>query len=121
MSDYADADLVLAIVKPADHLKERAEERLSQGRLTIPFSVGMELLFVAHKFNRPRTALIAAAAKRFDIDNLDILLVAADALDEGDVTTVFDAVHAAQAFIDGQDLHTTDRRLLASAFPTKAS
>lgn len=120
MTAFADADVVAAIVKPADHLKARAEALLRKTPVIVPFSAGIELLFVARKFSIPCVDFIGAASRRFDLDRVDVLLTAAEALDEGEVATVFDAVHAAQALVDGAILFTTDRGLRASPFPVKA-
>lgn len=114
----ADADLVAAIVKPTDHLKRRAEAHLRKFALTVPFSVGIELLFVAKKHGISYVDFLGAASTHFDIDRVDVLLAAAEALDNGEIGTVFGAVHASQALLDGIRLHTTDAKLLASAFPT---
>ncbi len=118
--DPADADLVLAIVKPHDHLKARAQQRCSAGPLRVPFSVGIELLFVARKFDAPCVDLLGAASRHFHVEQLDILLSAAEALDTGELGTVFDAVHAATALAQGRTLWTTDRKILDSAFPARA-
>lgn len=119
MTDFADADLVVAIVKPTDHLKVRAQRHLQTHRLRIPFSVGIELLFVARKHGASCGDFLGAAQHSFDLEDADVLLAAAEALDAAELTTVFDAVHAAQALVSGVKLHTTDRRLLASEFPTQ--
>jgi predicted nucleic acid-binding protein len=118
MKGLADADLVTALVKPTDHLRLRAEAHVRQHDLRVPFSVGIELLFVAEKFGLSRVDFIGAASQRFKVDQLEVLRAAANAMDEGEVRTVFDAVHAAQALVEGTTLHTTDKRLLASEFPT---
>lgn len=117
---FADADLVAAIVKPSDHLKKRAEAALREGGVDVPFSVGIELLFVAEKHGIPYVDFLGAAARRFAMDGAEILFTAAEALDQGDVGTVFDAVHAATAFHANTELVTTDRRLHKSPFPTRA-
>ncbi len=113
----ADADLVLAVVKPSDHLKARATAHLRTNDVRVPFSVGIELLLVAKKYGFGYTDLIATVVGRFQVERADVLAAAADALDEGYVGTVFDAVHASQAFVDGTRLHTTDAKLLASPLP----
>ncbi|MGB0652096.1 MAG: hypothetical protein ACPGQL_02750 [Thermoplasmatota archaeon] len=119
MVDYADADLVTAILKPTDHLKARAEAHLALHDVVVPFSVGIELLFVARKHGVPCRDWIAAATRHFDVERADILLAAARALDLEQVGTVFDAVHAASALQDDGRLHTTDRKIRASGFPIK--
>lgn len=119
-TDLADADLVAAIVKPTDHLKRRAEAHLRKHHLTVSFSVGIELLFVAKKHGVGYVDFVGAASTHFDMDRVDVLLAAAEALDKGEIGTVFDAVHAAQAMTTGAALHTTDEKLLASPYPTVA-
>ncbi len=114
----ADADLVTAIVKATDHLKRRAQAHLKDNAVTVPFSVGIELLFVAKKHGVGFVAFLGAASTHFEIDRVDVLLAAAEALDKQEISTVFDAVHASQALLDGTRLHTTDARLLRSPFPT---
>ena len=118
MKDLADADLVTAIVKASDHLKSRAEAQLRRHSLVVPFSVGIELLFVAKKHRIPYRQMIIDAARHFDMEQRDVLAAAAKALDRGEVATVFDAVHGAQALLRGVRLHTTDVKLHASPFPT---
>lgn len=120
MTDLADADLVVATVKVADHLKSRAEAHLRRHALTVPFSVGIELLFVAKKHGLPYVDFIGAATTHFELDRAPVLLAAAEALDSGEIATVFDAVHACQALLDGVRLHTTDKKLLASPYPTQS-
>lgn len=120
MTDYADADLVSAIVKDRDHLKLRAEHHLRHHSVRVPFSVGIELLFIAPKMGLRYRDFVGAATQHFEVERSKVLLTAAEALDEGEVKTVFDAVHAAQALADGVRLVTTDQKLLKSAFPTAA-
>ncbi|MHB8633910.1 MAG: hypothetical protein ACYDBQ_08110 [Thermoplasmatota archaeon] len=114
----ADADLVTAIVKTSDYLKRRAEGHLAKDDVTVPFSVGIELLFVAQKHGLSYVDFIGAASTHFTIDRVDVLLTAAEALDNAEIATVFDAVHASQALVDETTLHTTDQKILASPFPT---
>ena len=103
MTDTADLNLVLAVIKPSDALQARAVRHLRRtGRLLVPFSVGVELLFVARRFGLGCVESLGAA----------------EALDSGEVETVFDAVHLADAFHRSGSLHTADRRLLRTAFPT---
>ncbi len=116
----ADADLVAAIVKPTDHLKKRAEAHLKKNDVEVPFSVGIELLFVAQKHGVGYVDFVGAASTHFDIDRVDVLLAAAEALDKGEIGTVFDAVHASQALVNRTALHTTDAKVLTSPFPTVA-
>lgn len=119
MTDTADLNLVLAVIKSEDALRERAARHLQSGsRLRIPFSVGLELLFVAKRFRMGSVVSLGAAEAHFDLDGRDVLYTAAEALDSGEVPTVFDAVHLADAFHRGGALHTADERLLRTAFPT---
>ena len=120
MNDVADLNFVLAVILPEDPLKARAERRLSEhARLTIPFSVGVELLMVAKRFDLGCVAALGAASGRFDVEEQQVLATAAEALDSGEIGTVFDAVHCAEAYHRGVRLHTADDELLRSAFPTR--
>lgn len=120
MTDTADLTLVLAAIVPGDALPQRAGRHLQRSpRLLIPFSVGVELLFVAKRFDLGFVQSLGAAEARFDLESRDLLYTAAEALDAGDVGTVFDAVHLADALHRGGKLHTADRALLATAFPTE--
>lgn len=119
--DTADLDLVLAVIKPHDWLRARAMDHLAgRGRLLIPYSVGIELLFVAREAGvSSLVAALGAAESRFELEHRDVLYSAAQALDDGTLTTVFDAIHGADASDRGGRLHTTDRRLRVSGFPTE--
>lgn len=117
--DTADLNLVLAVIKPKDALRERALRHLrSHGRLLVPFSVALELLFVAKCFRLGFVECLGAAEGHFDLERRDVLYTAAEALDSGEVATVFDAIHLAGAFRRGATLHTADKRLLRNPFPT---
>lgn len=119
MTDTADLNLVLARILPRDSLHERAKRHLGEtGRLLAPFSVGMELLFVAARFGGTRVEALGAAEAHFDVEGRDVLYAAAEALDTGEVPTVFDAIHLADAMHRGGRLHTADERLHRTAFPT---
>ncbi len=119
MTDTADLNLVLAVIKPEDALRDRALTHLrSRGRLLLPFSVGLELLFVAKRFRLGFVESLGAAEAYFDVERREILYTAAEALDSGEVPTVFDAVHVADAFLRGGRLHTADERLLRTDHPT---
>jgi predicted nucleic acid-binding protein len=120
MTDHADANLVLAAIKPRDALRDRARRHLARtGRLIVPFAVGIELLLIAKKHGHPHGEVLDLAEAHFEVERLPVLRTAARSLDKGRITTVFDAVHAAQALHDGVVLHTADARLLASGFPTR--
>lgn len=119
MTDTADLSLVLAVIKPEDALRNRALRHLrGLGRLLIPLSVALELLFVAKRFRLGFVESLGAAEAHFDLENRRVLYTAAEALDSGEVTTVFDAVHLADAFHRGAALHTADARLLRTSFST---
>lgn len=119
MDDLADLNLVLAAILPQDALKPRAEAHLARrALLRVPFSVGVELLLVCRRFGMPATAAVGAAGARFGVENIDVLLSAAAMLDEGDVKTVFDALHVAEALVRGVRLHTADAALLLPELPT---
>ncbi len=119
MTDTADLNLVLAVIKTEDALRARAIAHLrSRERLLVPFSVGLELLFVAKRFRLGFVESLGAAEALFDVERREVLYTAAEALDSGEVPTVFDAVHLADAFHRGGCLHTADERLLRTDYPT---
>ncbi len=119
MTDTADLSLVLAVIKPEDGLRDRALRHIrSRGRLLIPFSAGLELLFAAKRLHLGFVDSPGAAEARFDLENRDALYTAAEALDSGEVATVFDAVHLADAFHRGVALHTAGEKLFRTSFTT---
>lgn len=119
MTDTADLNLVLGRILPGDALHERAKRHMNrQGRLLVPFSVGLELLFVASRFDFTCVEALGAAEAHFDIEAGKVLYTAAEALDAKEIPTVFDAIHLADALHRGGHLHTADNKLLASAYPT---
>lgn len=119
MTDTADLNLVLAAIKPKDALRDRALHHLRfRDRLLVPFSVALELLFVAKRFRLGFVESLGAAEGHFYLENRDVLYTAAEALDSGEVTTVFDAVHLADALHRGAALHTADEKLLRTSFST---
>lgn len=121
MSDTADLNLVLARILPKDALHERARRHLAKsGRLVVPFSVGMELLFICSRFRLGCVEALGAAEAHFDVEGRATLYSAAEALDAGDVPTVFDAVHLADALHRGGRLHSADERLQRTPFATVA-
>ncbi len=61
---------------------------------------------------------LGVAEAHFDREARDVLYTAAEALDSGEVPTVFDAFHLADAFHRGGALHTPDERLLRTVFAT---
>ena len=120
MSGTADANLVLAAINPDDALHARATRHLAAHRdVVVPYSVGIELLLIAKKHKLGHVELLAAAEERFTLENADVLYTAAEALDAREVGTVFDAVHLADAFHRKEALHTADKALVRSAFPTE--
>jgi predicted nucleic acid-binding protein len=119
MSDTADLNLVLGRILPEDALHQRAKRHTAKsGSLLVPFSVGLELLFVAHRFDFTCVEALGAAEAHFEIESAKVLYSAAEALDSKEIPTVFDAVHLADALHRGGRLHTADNKLLASQYPT---
>lgn len=120
MTDTADLNLVLARILPHDPLHERARRHLARtGRLLAPFSVGLELLFVATRFKLTCVEALGAAEGHFGLEGRAVLYAAGEALDSREVRTVFDAVHLADALHRNGHLHTADERLQRTAFPTE--
>lgn len=120
MTDTADLNLVLARILPSDALHDRAQSHLeSTDTLTVPMSVGMELLFIAHRFDLSHVEALGATQTHFQLEQADLLYTAAEALDTEEVDTVFDAIHLADAFHRSGRLHTTDQVLQKSPFPTQ--
>jgi hypothetical protein len=119
MTGHADANLVLAVIKPGDALADRGKRHVSKfSSLEVPFAVGIELLLIAKKHKLLHEEVIDLAEEHFEVERLETLRTAARCLDKGRIKTVFDAVHAADAFHAKTTLHTADERLLASGFPT---
>jgi predicted nucleic acid-binding protein len=107
------------VIKPRDALRERAIEHLSYHEsLLVPFSIGIELLFVAKRFRMGFLESLGATEARFELEKRNVLYTAAETLDSGEADTVFDAIHLADAFHRGGSLHTVDSRLLRTPFPT---
>lgn len=119
MTDTADLNLVLGRILPDDALHERAKRHLDgTGPLVVPTTVGIELLFAAERFDGARVDVLGAAQAHFDLEAPEVLYTAAEALDAGDVATVFDALHLADALHRGGKLHTADEELQGTAFGT---
>lgn len=87
----------------------------------MPFSVGLELLFVSHRWNLGRVEALGAADAHSEVEWADVLYTAAEALDAGEVSTVFDAVQCAEALHRDAVLETADAALHETAFPTRDS
>lgn len=119
MNDTADLNLIIAMVNPDDALHERARRHLRGRRLLAPFSVGIELLVVSKKRGVGLYDSLAEAEKSFDLENRDILYTAAEAVESGEVKTMFDALHLADAMHRDVKLHTADAELLRTSFPTQ--
>jgi predicted nucleic acid-binding protein len=121
MSGIADANLVLAVINPKDALHRRGTDHVREHRsVQVPFSVGIELLLIAKKHGHAYLELLRAVEACFEVERRAVLFTAAEALDTGEVRTVFDAVHLAEALHRGERLHTADEDLWATAFPTTA-
>lgn len=121
MSGIADANLVLAVINPEDALHRRGAAHLREQRgLRVPLSVGIELLLIAKKHGHVYLELLRAVERHFEVGDRAVLYTAAEALDTGEVRTVFDAVYLAEALHRSERLHTADEDLLATAFPTTA-
>lgn len=119
MTGLADASLVIAALQPRDALHARAVEHLRvHGRLLVPMTVAVELLLGTRARKGSCVDLITAAELHFDIEGREVLLIAAAALDDGTVATVFDSLHLAEALSRGSSLHTADDDLLRTDFPT---
>ena len=95
---YADSDFILALVKPSDWLKERAEKILNENKGDIRTSLVslIEIALVLEKFN---LRVLEIFANLFDIIEIDeseqrIALTAASYIEENGLN-VFDAFHAA--------------------------
>ncbi len=119
MAGSADANLLVASVYADDALHTRATahlQRVDRLRATVP--AVLEAFIAVRRKGGSQQALIADLAKRFDIEQQAVLETAARALDEGLIGTPFDAYHAAEALLRGERLHTADKELLASEFPT---
>lgn len=116
MSRYVETDFLIALLKPDDWLRERAEATLAtdESVYTSLFSY-VELLVEAYEpeqgidFDVPRVVanLLEVVPVRPVADE-DIALAAATFLDEHAVTP-FDAFHAGVAVTNGDRIHASDR------------
>lgn len=115
----ADLNLVLAVIKEEDALKARAMRYVAaRPRPVAPVSVGIELLLWCRKHRLAYVDWMDRAIERFDVENAEVLQIAAQALKEGRVRSPFDAVHLAEALHRGVPLATADEALWTSGFPT---
>jgi len=91
---YADTDFFLALLKPSDCLKNRAESIYSEMKHNIRTSevTFIELLLLAKRFELPAITMIAAAMKISNYKDTTPL-IAAKYTEEG--VGVFDAFHTA--------------------------
>lgn len=120
-AETADVNLVLAVILPNDALRGRAIKHLRRsGRLVVPMSAGIELMLICKRFAMGYVETLGATERHFDLEGRDVLYTAAQALDAGEVATVLDAVHLADALHRGGRLHTADAALHETAFPTEA-
>lgn len=119
MTDTADLNLVLGRILPDDALHERAKGHVAEiSPLIVPFSVGVELLFIAHRFELGHVEALGAVEAHFKLERAAVLYTAAEALAAEEVKTVFDAVHLADAFHRNGSLHTADDELHRTPYPT---
>ena len=121
MAGSADTNLVLALLNREDALHARAQRHLAgKPRLRIGWSVAAELFLLLHRRGFPYKAFLDQVDEHFDLEHKDVLYLAAHTLDERLLRTPLDALHAAEAFLRHDTLHTADGELLASSFPTAA-
>lgn len=120
-ADLADLNLVLAVIKEDDPLKERAEGFLEEApvRPRVPFAVGVELLLWCRKYGVSYTGSVGACVHAFETEQADLLATAAHALEEGEVDSPFDAVHLASALHGGVRLVTADEGLWGTGYPVE--
>lgn len=116
----ADLNLVLAVIQEQDALKARGERFLAGADLppVVPFAVGIELLLWCRKRGAAYVPAVTACAYHFELEQAEVLLTAAQALERGEVRSPFDAVHLAEAFLAGVPLVTADERLWRTRYPT---
>lgn len=118
MTILADLNLVLAVLKEDDALKERAHRFLAgKARPIVTSAVGLELLLWCRKHRLSYVDWLDQTLERFEVENAPVLLTAAQALREGRVASPFDAVHVAEALHRSAPLATADEALWKSGFP----
>lgn len=88
------------------------------GRLRASPTAVVEAFNVFRRAGLPLSEFLGILEAAFDIDELEILRDAAEALDRKKVATAFDAYHLASALRRGEPLHTADEALLKSKYPT---
>lgn len=120
MSDaVADLNLVLAAIKEEDALKARAERYLAKRAALMTFATGIELLLWCRKHRLHYVDFLDRAMSRFETERPEILLTAAQALQDGAVSSPFDAVHLSEAMHRSVPLATADEALWKTRFPTE--
>jgi predicted nucleic acid-binding protein len=90
--------------------------RVGSLRATVPAM--LETFQVLRRGGVTLAQALGAFERAFILDQPELLFAIARALDTGLVKTAFDAFHLAEASRAGGALHTADRELLASAYPT---
>lgn len=115
----ADLNLVLATIKEEDALKKRAERYVATHHARMTAATGLELLLWCRKHKLHYVDHLDRAIAHFEAEGAEVLLTAAQALQDGVVTSPFDAVHLAEALHRGTVLATADEALWKTAFPTE--
>lgn len=115
----ADLNLVLATIKDEDALKQRAERYVAaRKRATMTMATGLELLLWCRKHRLHYVDYLDRAFDRFDAEGVEVLRTAAQALQDGVVTSPFDALHLSEALHRGTVLATAGEALWRTRFPT---
>jgi PIN domain nuclease of toxin-antitoxin system len=115
----ADLNLVLATIKEEDALKRRAEQYVAKNPAVMTLATGIELLLWCRKHRLHYVDYLDRAVALFDAEGVEVLLTAAQALQDGIVTSPFDAVHLSEALHRGTVLATADEALWKTRFPTE--
>ncbi|HUR69435.1 MAG TPA: hypothetical protein VM370_09330 [Candidatus Thermoplasmatota archaeon] len=119
MPPLADLNLVLAAIKDEDALKARAERYVASHNATMTMATGIELLLWCRKHRLHFVDFLDRAAERFEMEGIGVLRTAAQALQDGVVTSPFDAIHLSEALHRGTVLATADEVLWKTRFPTE--
>ena len=115
----ADANLLVAYANPIDTLHQRARAHMGRvGPLRATLPAMLEVLHVLGKGGANLVQVVGALDGPFLLEDIEKLFAVARTLDEGLVKTAFDAYHLVEASRAGGALHTADRELRASAYPT---